>query len=199
MKRTSAVLALSVVLLLAATTTASASTPPPSPAALAAQCTDTPSEADASAILTGAMDLSVAITRCALAVIASEDGRHRVLLAMRLLAFVWIASGDRSAEAREALATALAGASDTTPRPPADVNDFARSVEDYLKTAAVTDKLGFHLAETSCDTPSSVAAGTGFTCDAVAVDHSKYRFTVKITSADTFLVAEVEPVASSSP
>lgn len=73
----------------------------------AAECVASPTSADEEAVLAGSFDLSRSLAVCASAVGSEGDRVYRVVLARRLLALVLVASGDRSAEARSALAAAL--------------------------------------------------------------------------------------------
>lgn len=75
----------------------------------------------------------------------------------------------------------------------ADTEDFQKQAAGFLKSSAVSDKLGFKITESSCEKPAKVEKGQTFSCTGKAEDGSEYTFSVEITGDKSFLVTDVVP------
>jgi major membrane immunogen (membrane-anchored lipoprotein) len=73
-------------------------------------------------------------------------------------------------------------------------NDFKSQTEKFLKSNKdVKEQLGKTFTDVTCETPSSKAVNTNYTCEGTADDGSKWTFGVQITSKDGFTVQTYAP------
>jgi hypothetical protein len=79
----------------------------------------------------------------------------------------------------------VAGAHDTV--------EFRLETEEFINSSEVAAQLGFALSQASCETPTSTAIGTTYTCTAWDSAGTKFSLGVEITSADGFTIQSADP------
>ncbi len=106
-----------------------------------------------------------------------------------------VPSSDETVPSTQDSVPTAATSGDTFPdlgAPTAD--DFRAQTEDFIDSSPeIADQIGSALGQAECETPSSTAVGTTYTC--VARDDSGTKFTleVEITEVDGFTVQSAEP------
>ena len=73
------------------------------------------------------------------------------------------------------------------------VDDFRDDTESFITGSEVAAQTGVTIISADCDTPSSTAVGTTYTCIAWDDAATKYTVGVVITSADGFTVESFQP------
>ncbi len=79
----------------------------------------------------------------------------------------------------------------TGPRIPPD--GFRSDTEKFIEGAIVSEQVGTQFSNAACETPSSTAVGTTYTCTADDPDGNTYTFSVRIDSPKTFIIDKVVP------